>query len=63
MKSPHTPWRIQKEFPWAFENVRGTPVGECFGTSNNNKRAKENAKLVVWAVNEYFQRLESKSKP
>lgn len=58
----HLPWHVQEDLPWAFSNKYGTPVGECFGTSNNNQRAKENAAHVVNCVNQYDKLVEALQK-
>ena len=47
------PWRVQDDFPWAFCDADGVPIGECYGSSNAGEVAKENAARIVRAVNAY----------
>jgi hypothetical protein len=51
----NTPWHVQEDFPWAFSDANDVPVGECYGSANNGKRAKELAAYIVHCVNEASQ--------
>lgn len=49
------PLHTQTEFPWAFSDADNVPVGECFGTSDNNARAIVSAAQIVQSVNRIAQ--------